>query len=85
MQIEATLPQAGAEASPEALVRAAQQAEELGYDSLSVAERLLYPVAPRSPYPFTPDRALPAFTKRAFTPIETLTYVAAHDALIASA
>jgi probable F420-dependent oxidoreductase len=83
MQIGATLPQVGAEASPEALARAAQRAEDLGYDGLWVAERLLYPVEPRSPYPFTPDGVLPAFTKRAFTPIETLTYVAAHTRRIA--
>jgi probable F420-dependent oxidoreductase len=62
---------------PEELVRAAQQAEELGYANLWVAERLLYPVAPRSPYPVTPDGSLPPFYKHALTPIETLTYVAA--------
>jgi alkanesulfonate monooxygenase SsuD/methylene tetrahydromethanopterin reductase-like flavin-dependent oxidoreductase (luciferase family) len=65
------------------LVRAAQRAEELGYDSLWAVERLLYPLAPRSPYPGTPDGSMPAFLKRAFTPVETLAYVAAHTRNIA--
>src|SRR5215208_5267264 len=59
-------------------MRAAQRAEALGFANLWVAERLLYPVAPRSPYPVTPDGSLPAFYKHALTPIETLTYVAGH-------
>lgn len=50
MQVGATLPQVGAKTSPETLVRAAQRAEELGYDSLWTVERLLYPLEPRSPY-----------------------------------
>src|SRR5919199_1383838 len=70
------LPSLGAGVGPGELVRAAQRAEELGYANLWVAERLLYPVAPRSAYPATPDGSLPAFYKHALTPIETLTYVA---------
>jgi probable F420-dependent oxidoreductase len=71
------------EASPEALVRAAQQAEHLGYDSVWANERLLFPVSPRSRYPGTPDGALPAFCRRTFTPLETLSYVAAHTSRVA--
>lgn len=78
MQVGVTLPHLGAGAGPESLVRAAQRAEALGYDSLWVAERLLYPVEPRSPYPSSPDGSLPAFYQQVLTPIETLTYVAAH-------
>src|SRR5919199_758429 len=70
------LPSLGAGVGPEELVRAAQRAEQLGYANLWVAERLLYPVAPRSPYPVTPDGSLPSYYKHALTPIETLTYVA---------
>jgi probable F420-dependent oxidoreductase len=70
------LPSLGAGVGPDELVRAAQRADQLGYANLWVAERLLYPVAPRSPYPVTPDGSLPAFYKQALTPIETLTYVA---------
>ena len=72
------LPSLGAGVGPEELVRAARRAEELGYANLWVAERLLYPVAPRSAYPATPDGTLPPFYQHALTPLETLTYVASH-------
>jgi probable F420-dependent oxidoreductase len=71
------------EASPDALVRAAQLAEHLGYDSVWANERLLYPVSPRSPYPGSPDGALPALFQRTFTPLETLSYVAAQTSRVA--
>ena len=83
MKIGATLPHLCEGAEPEALVEAARRAEALGYDSLCVAERLLYPVNPRTPYAATPDGSLPPFYKRALTPIETLTFVAAHTTRIA--
>jgi probable F420-dependent oxidoreductase len=72
----------GAVASPETLVRSAQAAEALDYDSVWVAERLLYPVQPRTRYPGTPDGSLPDFYKDVFEPIETLTFVAAHTTKI---
>jgi probable F420-dependent oxidoreductase len=83
MRIGITLPQGGMEASPEALVRAARRAEELGYDSVWANERLLYPVMPRSRYPGTPDGALPTFSRRTFMPLETLAFVAAHTSRVA--
>ncbi|MBI3989611.1 MAG: LLM class F420-dependent oxidoreductase, partial [candidate division NC10 bacterium] len=55
-----------------------QQAEALGYDSLWVTERLLYPVNPQTPYPATPDGSLPEAFKYNLDPVETLTFVAAH-------
>ena len=76
MRIGFNLPQIGPAASPEAMVRVAQRAEELGYDSLWVTERLLYPVSPQSPYPASPDGSLPEVFKVNFDPIETLTFVA---------
>jgi len=72
----------GTVATPDSIVRSAQHAESLGYDSVWVAERLLYPVAPRTPYAGTPDGSLPEFYKRVFEPIETLTFVAAHTRTI---
>jgi probable F420-dependent oxidoreductase len=83
MKIGAMLPHLGTGLSPTAVVEAARRAEELEYDSLWVIERLLYPTNPRSPYPVTPDGSLPKMYARAFTPIETLTYVAAHTSRIA--
>ena len=76
MRLGFNLPQIGPAASPEAMVRVAQRAEELGYDSLWVTERLLYPTNPQSPYPATPDGSLPEAFKVNFDPIETLTFVA---------
>jgi probable F420-dependent oxidoreductase len=72
------LPSLGAGVGPAELVRAARRAEDLAYENLWVAERLLYPVAPRSAYPATADGSLPPFYQQALTPLETLTYVASH-------
>jgi probable F420-dependent oxidoreductase len=78
MRLGYALPMFGPVAGPDALVRAAQRAEAVGYDSLWTADRLLAPVAPRSPYPATPDGALPEYFKRSMDPVEALTFAAAH-------
>ena len=83
MRVGYFLPQIGPVAAPHALVRVAQQAEALGYDSLWVADRVLYPLAPRTPYPETPDGLLPPAYKVVFDPVQTLTFVAAHTSRIA--
>ena len=72
------LPHIGTGMGPAAVVQAARRAEALGYDNLWVIERLLYPTSPRSKYPVTPDGSLPKMYAQALTPIETLSYVAAH-------
>lgn len=82
MRIGMLLPHLGAEMSPAALVMAARRAEELEYDNLWVIERLLYPTNPRSAYPVTADGSLPKMYARGLTPIETLSYVAAHTSKI---
>ena len=82
MKIGATLPSLGQGTGPGALVTAARRAEDLGYDSLWVAERLLYPTDPRTKYPGTPDGSLPKLYATALTPIEALTFVAAHTSRI---
>ena len=78
MRLSCTLPSLGKLASPENLVRVAQRAEALGYHSAWVADRLLYPVEPRTPYPASPDGALPEYFKTVMDPVEALTYVSAH-------
>ncbi|MGE3913427.1 MAG: LLM class F420-dependent oxidoreductase [Chloroflexota bacterium] len=78
MRVGSILPHMGMATTPAAIVRAAQQAEALDYSSLWVAERLLFPVKPKTPYPGTPDGSLPDFYQQAFEPVETLTFVAAH-------
>lgn len=82
MKIGMSLPQLGPLASAESLVAVARRAEELGYDSLWVLERLLWPLHPQEPYPASPDGNLPEAYQIVFDPIETLTFVAAHTSKI---
>jgi alkanesulfonate monooxygenase SsuD/methylene tetrahydromethanopterin reductase-like flavin-dependent oxidoreductase (luciferase family) len=49
MRVGVTLPSSGPSANAHAVIRGAQHAERLGYDSLWVLDRLLYPVTPRHP------------------------------------
>jgi probable F420-dependent oxidoreductase len=83
MRIGFNLPQIGPAASPQAIVQAAQRAEALGYESLWVTERLLYPISPQTPYPASPDGSLPEAYKYVLDPVETLTFAAAHTRRIA--
>jgi alkanesulfonate monooxygenase SsuD/methylene tetrahydromethanopterin reductase-like flavin-dependent oxidoreductase (luciferase family) len=62
----------------ENLVKIAQRAEALGYDTLWAVERLLWPLKPQTPYPVTPDGSLPVEYKHVLDPLEALTFVAAH-------
>ena len=78
LKIGVMLPHLGTGMGPVAVVQAARRAEALGYDTLWVIERLLYPTNPRSKYPVTADGSLPKMYAQALTPIETLSYVAAH-------
>src|SRR3990172_5614256 len=65
------------------LIRIAQRAEALAYDSLWAVERLLWPVKPQSPYPVTPDGSLPEEYRHALDPLEAMTFVAAHTKKVA--
>ena len=77
MRLGFTVPQFGPDAGPEALQEVARRAEDLGYDSLWVIERLLYPRSPQSPYPATADGSLPLPYRRSLDPLATLAYLAA--------
>jgi len=77
------LPQSGKVASGDAIVKVAKRAEELGYDSLWVYERFLYPVNPQTPYVGSSDGSYPEQFKTVLDPIETLTWAAAHTSKIA--
>jgi alkanesulfonate monooxygenase SsuD/methylene tetrahydromethanopterin reductase-like flavin-dependent oxidoreductase (luciferase family) len=44
MRVGVTLPSMGRLSQPDNLIQAAKAAEQLGYDTLWVADRLLYPV-----------------------------------------
>lgn len=82
MKVGISLPQLGPQASPENLIKVARRAEELGYDSVWVLERLLWPLSPKEPYPAAPDGILPKAYQTVFDPLETLTFVAAHTSKV---
>src|SRR5512136_2241880 len=84
MRFGFALPQIGSPAGPAALVRVAKRAEDLGFDSLWVLDRILWPVNPRAPYPLG-DGSLPVQYKNVLDPVETLTFAAARTSRIALA
>jgi len=76
------LPQIGEVATAPFVTRVAREAEQLGYDSLWMFERLLRPVNPRTPYPPSPDGQLPPHMSRILEPLTTLAYIAAATSTI---
>lgn len=76
MEIGVTLPQFGRYASPEAITRLATEAEQMGYRSLWVSERVLWPLKPRSPYGGVAGARWPEVESTSFDPMETLAFVA---------
>lgn len=84
MRFGFALPQIGSAAGPDALLRVAKRAEDLGFDSLWVLDRILWPVSPRAPYPIG-DGSLPVQYKSVLDPVETLTFAAAQTSRIALA
>jgi len=78
MKLGIALPQLGDWATPENIITVSQKAEELGYNSVWVQERLLYPLNPKKPYPVTPDGTLPEGYKYVLDPIISLSYAAAN-------
>jgi probable F420-dependent oxidoreductase len=83
LKVGITLPQAGEQSTKENIVRTAKTAEDEGFDSLWVFERLLWPISPQTPYVATPDGSLPVEYQNILDPLETLTYVAANTNKIA--
>jgi probable F420-dependent oxidoreductase len=84
MQIGLRLPQTGRnQASKGSIVYLAKEAENAGFNSLWVLERLLWPINPLSPYPGSTDGKLPEDWQYIFDPLETLTFVAANTNKIA--
>jgi probable F420-dependent oxidoreductase len=82
MRFGFALPQVGPAVGPEGLITVAKRAEELGFDSLWVLDRILWPVTPRAPYPIG-DGSLPVKYKSVLDPLETLTFAAAHTRRVA--
>jgi probable F420-dependent oxidoreductase len=77
MKLGFGLPMAGAWATPENQLRVARAAEDLGYHSLWVFQRLLYAVNPQNDYPPLPGQPWPKAFERVMDPIVSLTWVAA--------
>src|SRR5262249_54095306 len=73
MRFGFAVPQVGSAVGPEALVTVSKRAEDLGFDSLWVLDRILWPVNPRVPYPIG-DGSLPAKYKSVLDPLDTLTF-----------
>lgn len=76
MKIGMQLPHGGETASPEAIAGAATRAEQIGLDSVWVADRLLRTNRP-IPFRGRPPGPMPKSYAIAYDPLETLTYVAA--------
>jgi len=75
MELGVALPTSARYASTESILRIAEEAERLGYNSLWTYERLLYPIAGIT----QPDGStwqLPESYKSTYEPIETLSFVA---------
>jgi probable F420-dependent oxidoreductase len=84
MKVGLRLPQTDKNhATKENIVHFAKAAENAGFDSLWVLERLIWPINPLNPYPGTSDGKFPADWQYIFEPLETLTYVAAKTEKIA--
>lgn len=77
MRLGTSIPQAGVLGTPEAIVAVATAAETSGLDSLWAYDRILAPVAPRSPYPGTADGSLPPEHRRMLDPLATLSFASA--------
>src|SRR5215831_6950665 len=82
MRLGFGLPQAGQAAGPDAVSKVARRAEQLGFSSLWVFDRFLYPIKPQVPYP-AGDGSLPDLYKKVLAPLETLTFAAARTGHIA--
>ncbi len=83
MKIGLGLPQLGQFADVNALVEVAVTAEAAGFSSLWTVDRQMAPVVPRTPYPASPDGALPSEQSVVLDPLLALATAAAHTRRIA--
>lgn len=74
MRIGVTLPTMGPLAEPDAIGKVAERVEARGLDAVWVSERSLWPVAPRTAYPFG---ELPVEWRTVVDPLDALGWVAA--------
>lgn len=73
----------GSTVRPEPLIRVAQTAESLGFESLWIPEHLALPVTMDSPYPYSPDGQFPGGPEAGLhDPFVALAFIAAHTQTI---
>jgi probable F420-dependent oxidoreductase len=82
MRLGFFLPHLGPAADPDAVLTVATAAEDMGYESLWVTERLLFPLEPKTPYPGSPDGKMPELYQDVIDPLSSLTFVAARTSRI---
>lgn len=78
MKLGIALPHFGPHVSPHAIVTVARSAESLGFASLWVLDRLLWPIEPVSKYPGNPRGELPFPMQNTYDPLIVLSFAAAH-------
>lgn len=78
MKLGIALPHFGPYASPQAVVTVARSAESLGFASLWVLDRLLWPMQPVSKYPGNPRGEMPFPMQNTYDPLIVLSFAAAH-------
>jgi probable F420-dependent oxidoreductase len=83
MKVGITIPQVGETATRKNVIELAKASEAEEIDSLWVLDRLLYPLAPKTPYSGTHNGNLPPSAQNVFDPIELLTFTAANTNKIA--
>jgi probable F420-dependent oxidoreductase len=76
------LPSYGSVASPETILRVAEEAERIGLGAVWTFERLLRPVEPVSYGGFAPPAPLPKSYATVYDPLETLSHLAARTSTI---
>jgi probable F420-dependent oxidoreductase len=82
VKISIGLPQTGALATAQAVAATVDLAERSGVHGVWVVDRLLAPVAPRDPYPASPDGVLSPQFVRTLDPLQVLAAAAARSARV---
>src|SRR5882762_10151158 len=72
MKLGFSLPMAGSWATPQHQILVAQRAEALGYHSIWVFQRMLYPIKPQNDYPPLPGQPWPKSFERVMDPLVSL-------------
>jgi probable F420-dependent oxidoreductase len=82
LRIGFALPQYGPYAQPQLIADLSTRLEDLGYDSLWVGDRLLWPLSPANAYPGTADGVLPRLYEACIDPLQALAVAAANTSRI---